>query len=140
MTLVLSPVTVSARTVSSATGAQPVRAPLNAWMAASRDRETPLTVVNEPPAYTVLPVTASASTVALKLGRLVSSSPSEIRNAANRLRVYGPTRVKLPPTNSVVPSVETASARTGPLNCGREVVQRAGVQVVGDQVPARLLT
>ena len=121
MTLVLSPVKVSARTVLSAAGAQPVRAPLNAWTAASRDRDTPLTVVNAPPDVHRAARHASASTVALKLGRLVSRSPSEIRNAANRLRVTDPTRVKLPPTYRVLPSGETARALTGPLNCGAKL-------------------
>jgi hypothetical protein len=98
MTLVRSPVTVSARTASSAAGAQLVRAPPDTVTAASRGRDTPLTVVNEPPAYTLLPATVSAKTVLLKLGRLSSSCPSEIRKEANRFRVSVPTLVKLPPT------------------------------------------
>ena len=53
--------------------------------AASRDRETPLTVVNDPPRYSVVPSVTIASTEPLVAGAHGSNAPV-VRSTAARWR------------------------------------------------------
>src|SRR5690242_16058064 len=73
----LSGDTVMVLTVESALGAQASVAPVVGLTAASRERATPFTEVNQPPAYTALLVTARANTSEPKTGaKELTSEPS----------------------------------------------------------------
>ena len=86
----VEPDTASADTVLSAAGAQAPSAPVDSVLnAARREREvdeppTGVTVVNEPPAYTVEPDTASADTAPPAAGAQLVSDPVPVVDSAAR--------------------------------------------------------
>src|SRR3954453_7475924 len=89
---------VSVRTVPEAFGVHAdSRPPEAASNAARRVRELPLTLVNDPPAYTEVPLLASARTVPETRELKGSPFPVVASTAATPERDWPPTVVKSPP-------------------------------------------
>src|SRR3954447_17800502 len=112
---------------SRVTGSQLVAVPVAALNAAPPPRATlPLTVVNAPPAYTVVPTWVSAATEPSRFGFQLEGTPDAL-TAASRLRLYwmepelGVRLVKAPPRYTVVPIASSAS--TSPLGFGSHAVR-----------------